>query len=189
MADSPDSRTPDQRRQRDWVPAEQWVDDSEPKLSKEELQEFAHSRGRICKARGCEVCAPLRDARRLKKAQRKADAQAKAHAQGQPCGRTNCELDVCVTARNAPAAPPVEPVANQPATDQPSTATHDDPAQARARQAKRHKVGLPCGSEECAQQRCIDGFANERTRRHRARRPCRSATCDNPVCVAGRSTR
>ncbi len=183
MADSPDSRTPDQRRQRDWVPAAEWVDDSEPKLSKEEQQELAHSRGRICKQRGCQICAPLREQRRLKKAQRKADAQAQAHAKGQPCGRASCELVVCVTARNeAATASAAEPnVVDQPADD-----TQDDPDQIRARQAKRHKVGLPCGSEDCPRQDCIDGFANERTRRHRARRPCRSTTCDNPVCVAAR---
>ncbi len=73
----------------------------EPQASPEQLQAIAHSRGRICKKRNCKVCEPLRETRRLKKAQRKADAQAKLHAKGQPCGRNSCELDVCVAARNA----------------------------------------------------------------------------------------
>ncbi len=55
-------------------------------------QATAHARGRICKVRSCTVCAPLREQRRLKKAQRKADAQAQAHAKGVPCGRANCSV-------------------------------------------------------------------------------------------------
>ncbi len=181
MGDSPDFRTPSQ--QRAWVDASDWVDKTEPKLSKEEQQELAHGRGRICKERKCDVCAPLRETRRLKKAQRKADAQAQAHAQNQPCGRASCELAVCAAARDqVSAAPPAAPVTD----DRQAHDAQDDPAQIRARQAKRHKVGLPCGTEDCPRQECIDGFANERTRRHRARRPCRSSTCDNPVCVAAR---
>ena len=46
--------------------------------------------------RTCKVCAPLREKRRLSKAQRKADAQAQAHAKGEPCGRNNCPVPVCV---------------------------------------------------------------------------------------------
>ncbi len=76
MGDSPDFQTPDERKQRAWVDKSDWVDTSEPKLSKEEQQELAHGRNRICKERGCAVCAPLREQRRLKKAQRKAETQA-----------------------------------------------------------------------------------------------------------------
>ncbi len=51
------------------------------------------------------ICAPLRENRRLKKAQRKADAQAQAHAKGVPCGRNHCSVPVCVDARHAEPAP------------------------------------------------------------------------------------
>jgi hypothetical protein len=190
MGDSPDFRTPDQRKQRAWVDPSDWVVDStEPKLSKEEQQELAHGRNRICKDRSCAVCAPLREQRRLKKAQRKAEAQTLLHEKGQPCGRASCALAVCVAARDAApadpaAAPPVEPRTE----DQHATEAQDDPAQALRREAKRHRVGLPCGSEDCPKRECIEGFTMECTRRHRARRPCRSATCDIAICVAGRST-
>ena len=189
MGDSPDFRTPDQRKQRAWVDASDWVDETEPKLSKEEQQELAHGRGRICKERGCAVCAPLREQRRLKKKQRKAAAQAELHAKGQPCNRTSCSLAVCVAARAAaPVAPATAPSVEPRADDRHTSQPQDDPEQILRRQAKRHRVGLPCGSEDCPNQECIDGFTNECTRRHRARRPCRSATCDNPICVSGRST-
>ena len=154
----------------------------EAQASPEELQAIAHSRGRICKQRKCKVCAPLREARRLKKAQRKADAQAKAHAKGQPCGRNNCTVAVCVTARHVD---PVTAAPTPPRSDEPI----DDPARARHRQAERHRVGLPCGSETCANKSCVEGFAQERVRRHRARRPCKALDCDNPICVASRSNR
>jgi hypothetical protein len=160
--------------------------DEELLLSKQGLQEIAHDRGRICKKRGCVVCAPLVEQRRLKKKQRKAEAQAALHAKGQPCGRSSCSLAVCTEARQARAASPapVEPRVGNRRADEPQ----DDPDRVLRRQAERHRVGLPCGSEDCTSQVCIDGFANERIRRHRARRPCRSATCDNAICVAGRST-
>lgn len=188
MGDSPDFQTPDQRQQRAWVDSSDWVNKTEPKLSKEEQQELAHGRGRICKVRSCVVCAPRRERRRLNKAQRKAEAQAQLHAKGQPCGRTSCELDVCVADRDAASAeaPTPSPV-EQRTDDGHATEPHADPAQVLKREAKRHRVGLPCGSEDCPKQVCIDGFTIERTRRHRAGRPCRSATCDNPVCVSARS--
>jgi hypothetical protein len=154
----------------------------EPQASPEQLQAIAHSRGRICKKRNCKVCEPLRETRRLKKAQRKADAQAKLHAKGQPCGRNSCELDVCVAARNA--APPAEAPA-PPRSD----VSNDDPAEAQHRQAERHRIGLACGVESCPNEQCVEGFAQERVRRHRARRPCKSLECDNPICVASRSNR
>ena len=188
MGDSPDFQTPDQRPQRAWVDKSDWVDTSEPKLSKEEQQELAHGRHRICKERDCAVCAPLREQRRLKKAQRKAEAQALLHEKGQPCGRTSCALAVCVAARDAePAAPATSPSVEPRTDDQQGNEPEDDAGRAR-REAKRHRVGLPCGSEDCPQQDCIDGFTIECTRRHRVRRPCRSATCDIAICVAGRST-
>jgi hypothetical protein len=193
MGDSPDFQTPDQRKQRAWVDPSDWVDTNEPKLSKEEQQELAHGRNRICKERSCAVCAPLREQRRLKKAQRKAEAQALLHEKGQPCGRTSCALEVCVAARDAapadPAAAPLAPTPVEPSTaDQHANEPQDDPEQVLRREAKRHRVGLPCGSEDCPKKECIDGFTIECTRRHRARRPCRSATCDIAICVAGRST-
>lgn len=190
MGDAADFPVSDQPRQRKWIDAADWVDTSEPKLSKEELQEIAHGRGRICKERTCEVCAPLRERRRLKKAQRKAEAQALLHEKGEPCNRTSCTLEVCVAARSAvPASSsPVEPsTKDQNTEDQNANEPQADPDQVRRRQAKRHRAGVPCGVEDCPNQQCIEGFANERTRRHRARRPCRSATCDNPICVSGRS--
>ena len=196
MGDSPDFQTPDQRKQRAWVSASDWVDETEPKLTKEEQQELAHGRGRICKERGCVVCAPLRESRRLKKTQRKIAAQAELHEKGQPCNRASCSLAVCVAARDAaPASPPTAPSVEQRAvdqqtsqpTDQQANQPTDDAEQVLRREAKRHRVGLPCGSEDCPNQVCIDGFTIECTRRHRARRPCRSATCDIAICVAGRS--
>ena len=111
-----------------------------------------------------------------------ADAQAKLHAKGQPCGRNNCTLDVCVAARN------VEPAAEAPAPPR-TDVRNDDPAEALHRQAERHRIGLPCGVESCPNEQCVEGFAQERVRRHRARRPCKSLECDNPICVAGRSNR
>ncbi len=150
-----------------------------PAPTPKQLQATAHSRGRICKVRNCKVCAPLREKRRLSKAQRKADAQAQAHAKGQPCGRNNCPEPVCVAARHAdpaPSTPAVQDAAEQ--TDGAGTAR---------RQADKHRAGLPCGLETCISQVCIDGFAQERARRHRARRPCKSAECALPICVASRS--
>lgn len=191
MGDSPDFQTPDKRQQRAWVDASDWVDaTTEPKLSKEEQQELAHERNRICKERGCVVCAPLRENRSLKKKQRKTEAQAALHAKGEPCGRTSCAQTICVAARGtAPASPPpVAPRTELPAEGALTTELEVDPDQVLRRQAKRHRVGLPCGSEDCTKQDCIDGFTIECTRRHRARRPCRSATCDIAICVAGRST-
>jgi hypothetical protein len=169
MGDSPDFQTPDPQQPRRWKDASDWVDKTEPQLSKEEQQELAHERNRICKERGCAVCAPLREVRSLKKKQRKTEAQA------------------CVAARNAvPASsPPVELRAEAPQAIEPP----DDPARARRREEKRHLAGVPCGSENCVKKGCIEGFTNERTRRHRARRPCRAEACDNPMCVAGRSPR
>lgn len=186
MADSKDPRTPDPRRQRAWVSSADWVDKTEPKLSKKEQQQLAHERGRICKDRSCVACAPLRERRRLKKAQRKAEAQTRAHDQGQPCGRVNCSIAICATARSAAseAPPPVKPDSDH----RPANEIRDDPEQIRRRESKRHRVGLPCGSEACPNQVCVDGFTNERTRRHRAQRPCRSSTCDNPTCMSTRST-
>jgi hypothetical protein len=189
MGDSPDFQTPDQRPQRAWVDKSDWVDTSEPKLSKEEQQELAHGRNRICKERSCVVCAPLREQRRLKKAQRKTEAQALLHSKGQPCSRSSCSLAVCVAARDAaPADPAASPPAEPHTEERHTTEPQGDPDRVLRREAKRHRVGLPCGSEDCPKQECIDGFTIECTRRHRARRPCRSATCDIAICVSGRST-
>jgi hypothetical protein len=152
-----------------------------PPPTPEEQQSLAHARGRICKQRGCKVCAPLRERRRLKKAQRKADAQARAHAKGEPCGRSNCPVPICVKDRHADAAAPA------PAAPHADESTDGAEGSLR-RQAERHRVGLPCGSEDCPNVVCAEGFAQERTRRHRARRPCRSSDCTNPICVAGRSS-
>jgi hypothetical protein len=187
MGDSPDFQTPDPQQPRRWKDASDWVDKTEPQLSKEEQQELAHGRNRICKERGCAVCAPLREVRSLKKKQRKTEAQALLHEKGQPCGRTSCVLEVCVADRNAAPAspPPVEPRTPTLPTLEP----RDDPARARRREEKRHLAGVPCGSENCVKKGCIEGFTNERTRRHRARRPCRAEACDNPICAAGRSQR
>lgn len=183
MGDSPDFRTPDQQPPRRWKDASDWVDTTEPQLSKEEQQELAHGRNRICKQRGCAVCAPLREARSFKKKQRKTEAQALLHEKGQPCGRTSCVQAVCVAGRNAaPAAPPpTEPLTEDRLIDE----LQDDPDRARRREAKRHLAGVPCGSEGCPKKDCIEGFTNERTRRHRARRPCRAEACDNPICMTG----
>jgi hypothetical protein len=189
MGDSPDFQTPDSQPARRWKDASDWVDKTEPQLSKEEQQELAHGRNRICKARSCVVCAPLREARSLKKKQRKTEAQALLHDKGQPCGRTSCVREVCVAARSAtPAAPPpVEPLTQEPQTIEPQNIEpQDDPARTRRREDKRHLAGVPCGSENCVKKGCIVGFTNERTRRHRARRPCRAEACDNPICVTGR---
>jgi hypothetical protein len=154
---------------------------TEPAPTPKQQQAAAHRRGRICKVRTCTVCAPLREERRLKKAQRKAEAQARAHAKGEPCGRNSCSVPTCVAARHADSA--TSPPAVQSADD-----PTDDPGAARRRQAERHRAGLPCGFETCAAQACVDGFAQERARRHRARRPCRSTECTNPICVASRTT-
>jgi len=153
----------------------------EPAPTPKQEQALAHSRGRICKKKGCEICAPLRERRRLAKAQRKADAQAAAHAKGEPCGRSNCPVPACVKERHADPATPA-PVA--PRSDEPK----DDTADALRRQAERHRAGLPCGLETCPSKVCVEGFAQERARRHRARRPCKSAECANPICVSSRST-
>lgn len=154
---------------------------TEPAPTLKQQQALAHSRGRICKVRNCAVCAPLRENRRLKKAQRKADAQAQAHSKGEPCGRNSCSVPACVAARDA--------VAEASATPGHSVdELADDPGSARRRQAERHRAGLPCGFETCAAQACVDGFAQERARRHRARRPCKSTECTNPICVASRTT-
>jgi hypothetical protein len=130
--------------------------------------------------RNCSVCAPLREKRRLKKAQRKADAQAQAHARGVPCGRSHCSVPVCVDARHAEPAPA--------GTGAPGAGEQtDDAATARRRQAEKHRAGLACGLETCVSQVCVEGFAQERARRHRARRPCRSSECANPICVSART--
>jgi hypothetical protein len=150
-------------------------------VTPEQQRSIAHARGRICKLRGCEVCAPLRERRRLQKARRKADAQAQLHAKGEPCGRSNCSLAVCVRARHADAATPAPDA-------QRDDGANDDRDGMLRRQAERHRAGLPCGSELCPSVVCVSGFAQERARRHRARRPCRSIDCANPICVAGRST-
>lgn len=157
----------------------------DPPLSKKEQQAIAHSRGRICKVRRCEVCAPLRERRHRKKQQRKAEARAQSHAAGEPCGWSKCSVDVCAKARTAP-DPGV--LATNPTAQQRTGDRKAHPEEQRRRQAERHHAGLPCGSENCPHQVCVDGFAQERARRHRARRPCRSATCTNAVCLAGRST-
>jgi hypothetical protein len=177
MADHPVPRAP--KTEQPGRPAK--VVAEEPQLTPKQQQALAHSRGRICKQRGCEICAPLRERRRLAKAQRKADAQAQAHAKGEPCGRSNCPVPVCVKARHADAMP-AAPVAHD------AEAPKDDPGEALRRQAERHRAGLPCGSETCPSKVCVEGFAQERARRHRARRPCRSAECANPICVSSRSS-
>lgn len=155
-------------------------------LTPEQQRAIAHSRGRICKKRGCEICAPLRDDRRLKKAQRKADAQAQLHAKGQPCGRSNCPEPICVRERHAD----VDPAASAPAASRADVPTPDteqsDAGSSLRRQAERHRAGLPCGFEHCVSKVCVEGFAQERARRHRARRPCRSSECANPICAASR---
>jgi hypothetical protein len=155
---------------------------SEPALTPKQQQAVAHGRGRICKVRSCTVCAPLREVRRLKKAQRKADARARAHSKGEPCGRSSCDVPACAAARHA-AAETSAPVVQR-ADD-----LTEDPSAARRRQAERHRAGLPCGFETCAAQACADAFAQERARRHRARRPCKSVDCANPTCVASRTAR
>lgn len=182
MDDSPDHGRPEREERRSFVDAAA----DEPLPSKQGLQEIAHDRGRICKKRGCVVCAPLVERRRQKKKQRRAEAQAVLHAKGHPCGRGSCSLAVCAEARHAATESP--PTAEPRAGDRRIDERQDDPDRMLRRQAERHRVGLPCGSEDCASQVCIEGFANERIRRHRARRPCRSAACDNTICVAGRST-
>lgn len=164
---------------------------AEPTVTPEQQRAIAHSRGRICKKRGCEICAPLREDRRLKKAQRKADAQAQLHAKGEPCGRSNCPEPACVRERHAD----IDTAASAPAVrrrdvshtgeSQLDESTPDEGASLR-RQAERHRAGLPCGSEHCPSKVCVEGFAQERARRHRAHRPCRSTGCANPICAASR---
>lgn len=207
MGEYPDFGTPDRWQSRESIDA----DEADAARSKQSLQEIAHDRGRICKKRGCVVCAPLVERRRLNKKKRKAEAQALLHAKGQPCGRSSCSLTACVEARTAVAESTTEP-SSEPRVDSSGASHSGDPHSGEPRfgepgfgdgqmeeprgdgdrvgrrQAERHRVGLPCGSEDCPRQVCVDGFANERTRRHRARRPCRSASCDNAICVAGRST-
>ena len=152
---------------------------SEPAPTPKQQQEIAHRRGLIWKVRSCKVCAPLRENRRLKKAQRKADAQAQAHAKGDPCGRSSCSVPACIAARDA------VPAASAPAGQ--LLDLTDDPGAARRRQAERHRAGLPCGFETCVTQACVDAFAQERARRHRARRPCKSSECTIPICAASRT--
>ncbi len=156
----------------------------QPLISKQRLQEIAHDRGRICRKRGCVVCAPLVERRRLKKKQRKAETQAAQHAKGRPCGRRSCSLETCVAARTER---PSEPLEQQRGPTR-REAQLEDPDQIHRRWAERHRVGLPCGSEDCVDHVCVEGFANERTRRHRAGRPCRGSTCDNAICAAARSS-
>ncbi len=159
----------------------------DPPLTAKQQRALAHSRGRICKKQGCDVCAPLREQRRLAKAKRKADAQAKAHAKGQPCGRNNCPVPVCVKAQHAD---PVDPAPPAPPRESEATgAPTDDSGRLLRRQTERHRVGLPCGVQSCPNEICVEGFAQERVRRHRARRPCKSLDCTNPVCRASRSKR
>jgi hypothetical protein len=179
MVEHPVPRAPRTGAPRPAAKADKTAADAAP-VTPQQQQAIAHARGHICKVRGCEVCAPLRERRRLKKAQRKADAQAHAHAKGEPCGRSNCPVPICVRDRHAD---PATPAPAAPRADGPT----DDADGSIRRQAERHRVGLPCGSEDCPNQVCVDGFALERTRRHRARRPCRSSDCANPICVAGRS--
>ncbi|HUS44111.1 MAG TPA: hypothetical protein VMY16_15725, partial [Ilumatobacteraceae bacterium] len=151
-----------------------------PAPTPKQLQATAHARGRICKVRTCKVCAPLREKRRLSKAQRKADAQTSAHAKGEPCGRNNCPVPVCVQAKHAEPAPAAPAV-------QGSDESTDDAGTVLRRQTEKHRAGLSCGLETCGNHMCVEGFAQERARRHRARRPCKSADCDIPICVASRS--
>lgn len=160
----------------------------EPALSKMELRDIAHSRDRICKYRRCEVCAPLRERRHLKKVQRKADAQAELHAKGEPCSQLSCSVAACVQSRDSTVADDAaqDPVVPEAPEEQPVDPQSDLDQRLRG-EAERHRVGLPCGSQDCPNKVCIDGFARERTRRHRAHRPCRSTTCENPICVSGRS--
>ncbi|MGB3734642.1 MAG: hypothetical protein WA964_06785 [Ilumatobacter sp.] len=168
----------------DWASADGDTPESLP--SKHELQELAHSRGRICKNRRCKVCAPLRELRHEKKNRRRAETRARLHAQGEPCGKQDCSVAACVEARNVQAATP-DPAVSA-AARQPSDEDQTDPEVLLRRQADRHRAGLPCGFEDCPADECVDGFARERVRRHRAGRPCRSATCDSPMCVAARSS-
>jgi hypothetical protein len=154
----------------------------EPPVPPKQEQAIAHSRGRICKVRTCTVCAPLREERRRKKAQRKADAQTKAHERGVPCGRANCSVPVCVEARHA------DPSGSTAAPTDGDAPPIDDVGAALRRQADKHRAGLPCGFETCVSKVCVEGFAQERARRHRARRPCRSTECANPICVAARTS-
>ena len=130
----------------------------DPPVTPKQEQATAHARGRICKVRGCEVCAPRREQRRAKKAERRA------------------------AARKRPAAP-LAPTPDAPRIDEAT----DAPGTARRRQEEKHRAGLACGVETCASQLCVEGFARERARRHRARRPCKSADCANPICVASRA--
>jgi hypothetical protein len=157
----------------------------EPAPTPKQQQAIAHSRGRICKVRNCDVCAPLRERRRLKKAQRKADARARAHDKGEPCGRSNCPVPVCVKAQHADGAAPAPAVAP---TGRRAENPETEAGGAPRRQHERHRAGVPCGSESCPIQVCVEGAALERARRHRARRPCRSPECSNPICVASRSS-
>ncbi len=170
------------RSDRDGSRAE--TDEAEPFAVAQSLQEIAHDRGRICKKRGCVVCAPLVEARREKKKQRREKARARRHLQGQPCGQSSCAVDVCVAARDAP-APPAPSRGSGPSASEPQV----DPDQMLRRQAERHRVDLPCGSEDCPAKICVEGFAKERTRRHRAGRACRAASCDNAICVSGAAKR
>lgn len=152
----------------------------EPPVTPEQQRSIAHARGRICKLRGCEVCAPLRESRRMKKAARKTEARAQLHAKGEPCGRASCLVATCVESRHSKTANPAAAVVQR------ADERNDDPGESLRRQAERHRAGLPCGSESCPNQVCVEGFAQERARRHRARRPCRSTRCDNPICVSSR---
>ncbi len=183
MGEYPDFRKPDRD---EWDDSED-REEAEPELSMLGKQELAHERGRICKKRGCVVCAPLVERRRLRKKERQAEAQAALHEKGRPCGRSSCELPVCVEARQAAEAEAASPTVEPRSRNRRDDESREHPDRKFRREVDRHRAGLPCGSEDCPNQECIDGFAIERTRRHRARRPCRSTTCDNAICVAGRS--
>lgn len=168
------------------------------------LQQIAHDRGRICKKRGCVVCAPLRARRRDKKRERRAEARARRHERGEPCGKSDCDVPACVEARQSGKNSPPErdgigsdgdargSVGTTPSTTaadrrpRRDDASSSDAERVRRREAERHRVGLPCGSENCVEPACVEGLANERKRRHRAGRPCRSSTCDSAICVAAR---
>ena len=108
----------------------------EPPATPEQLRSIAHARGRICKLRQCEVCAPLREGRRLKKAQRKAYVQLQLHAKGAACARASCLVAACVESRNSKAANTAAPVVGQ------ADGREEDPGEAFRRQTERHRAGL-----------------------------------------------
>ena len=132
---------------------------TEPAPTPKQQQALAHSRGRICKVRSCTVCAPLRESRRLKKAQRKADAQAQAHSKGEPCGRNSCSVPACVAARHAVAE-----------TSAPAGHSVDDLTDDPERGASSTGRAAPCGTAV----RVRD------LRRSGVRRRLRTGTCPAP---------